>query len=174
MPGPAQCRARLFAPGIQQLGPPLGRFAALRPFKKTLGKSDNWNMDSGPGSLPRLLESILNSFIDLIGCDAGSIYALRPIPEGERVLAFEEMITRSIKLREVPEHLKNLRFKVDDSTLVGRTATHRKSHRISFTQKEGKTSPQVDRILNYSTQSILSAPLVTPRGDLVGVVQLLN
>ena len=131
-------------------------------------------MESEPGSLAKLLESILNSFIDLIGCDAGSIFALRPVAEGEPVLAFEAMITRSIKLRRVPDHLKNLRFKVDDTTLVGRTATHRKSHRISYTQEEGKTSPQVDRILNYSTQSILSAPLITPRGDLVGVVQLLN
>jgi HD-GYP domain-containing protein (c-di-GMP phosphodiesterase class II) len=35
-------------------------------------------------------------------------------------------------------------------------------------------SPAVQQILHYNTRNMFSGPLITPRGDLVGVVQLLN
>ncbi len=130
----------------------------------------------GPGSdnLAKLLNTILNSFIDLCLCDGGSIFMLRKLPSGESELVFQSMLTRSIKLHQVPDHLRTLSFSIDDRTLVGRTAANRRSFRSRFDGADAETSPQVDRILNYVTRNILSAPLITPRGDLVGVVQLLN
>jgi HD-GYP domain-containing protein (c-di-GMP phosphodiesterase class II) len=127
-------------------------------------------------NLPKLLNTILNSFIELCGCDGGSIYAVRKGPNGEPTLVFEAMVTRSIKLQAVPEHLKKLSFKFDDTSLVGKTATQRQCFKVSFADqiKEQGTSKKVDSILHYVTRNILSAPLISPRGDLVGVVQLLN
>lgn len=127
-------------------------------------------------NLPKLLNTILNSFIDLCGCDGGSIYTVEVGPEGEKSLVFAAMVTRSMKLQSVPDHLRHLSFKFDDSSLVGRTATQRGSFRVSYAEqlKDKVASSKVDSILRYVTRNILSAPLVTPRGDLVGVVQLLN
>jgi HD-GYP domain-containing protein (c-di-GMP phosphodiesterase class II) len=74
----------------------------------------------------------------------------------------------------VPDHLRSLRFKIDDSTVVGKTAVLRKPIRVNLTSAEENVSPAVARILHYTTRNMFSGPLITPRGDLVGVVQLLN
>src|SRR5438093_2849540 len=124
------------------------------------------------GNLQKILDTTLESFVDLVGCDGGSVYTVRKNPDGEQTLKCETMITRSIDLCGVPEHLRPLEFRIDDSTLVGRTAACRKA--ILLNLVSGEVSRQVADILNYETRNIFSGPLITPRGDLVGVVQLLN
>ena len=42
--------------------------------------------------------------------------------EGGQILTFEAMITRSINLRGVPELLGNVKFRIDDTSIVGKTA----------------------------------------------------
>jgi HD-GYP domain-containing protein (c-di-GMP phosphodiesterase class II) len=127
---------------------------------------------SGNENLTKLLNTILNSFIDLCRCDAGSIYTLRRDAQKQPVLVFEAMSTRSMKLFQVPDALKNMRFKLDESTLVGKTAVTRTFHRAKFDVETASARPGA--FSNYVTRNILSAPLLSPRGDLVGVVQLLN
>src|SRR5436190_1769949 len=124
------------------------------------------------GNLQKILDTTLESFVDLVGCDGGSVYTVRKNPDGEHILKFETMITRSINLRGVPEHLRSLEFRIDDSSVVGRTAAYKKP--VLLSQISGEVSRQVADILNYETRNIFSGPLITPRGDLVGVVQLLN
>ncbi|MGK5088434.1 HD domain-containing phosphohydrolase [Bdellovibrionota bacterium FG-2] len=130
-------------------------------------------METSGTDLPKLLQTILGSFIDLCGCDGGSIFTLHKDARGVEYLVFESMITRSIRLHQVPEEVSYLKFPIDESSLVGRTAQTRCSQKESFS-KDAAGKKRVDRLLNYTTRNILSAPLVTPRGDLVGVVQLLN
>ncbi|HYR86812.1 MAG TPA: HD domain-containing phosphohydrolase [Terriglobia bacterium] len=125
-------------------------------------------------NLKKILDTTLLSFLDLVQCDAGSVFTVRKNAEGEQVLTFEAMITRSISLRGVPTDLRSLQFKIDDSSLVGKTAVHRKPILLNPAGGDGQIFSSVDRILNYSTRNIFSGPLITPRGDLVGVVQLLN
>src|SRR5256885_4880284 len=124
------------------------------------------------GNLQKILDTTLESFVDLVGCDGGSVYTVRKNPDGDQILKFETMITRSINLRGVPEHLRSLEFRIDDSSVVGRTAAYKKP--VLLNQISGEVSRQVADILNYETRNIFSGPLITPRGDLVGVVQLLN
>jgi len=124
------------------------------------------------GNLLTILDTTLESFVDLVGCDGGSVYTVRKNPDGEQTLKFETMITHSINLRGVPEHLRCLEFRIDDSSVVGRTAASRKP--VLLNQVSGEVSRQVGDLLNYQTRNIFSGPLITPRGDLVGVVQLLN
>src|SRR3989454_4818969 len=125
-------------------------------------------------NLQKILDTTLGSFLDLVQCDAGSVFTVRKNAEGDQVLTFEAMITRSIKLRGVPADLRSLQFEIDDSSLAGRTAVHRKPILLDRATGAGQIFSSVDRILNYSTRTIFSGPLITPRGDLVGVVQLLN
>ena len=128
---------------------------------------------AGNRNLQKLLNTIVNSFVELCGCDGGSIFTLRKALDGKDVLVFETMVTRSIKLQEVPEHLVNLRFTLDDDTLVSRTAKTRLPQRANFNPAAGAEA-KYDPILDYTTYNMMSAPLITPRGDLVGVVQLVN
>jgi len=124
-------------------------------------------------NLQKILETTLGSFLDLVRCDAGSVYTVRKEAHGE-ILKFEAMITRSINLRGVPKHLSNLQFRVDETSIVGKTAVFRKPLLLNLASEESTVSRSVDEKLQYSTRNIFSGPLITPRGDLVGVVQLLN
>lgn len=132
-------------------------------------------------ALSRDLNTILNSFLDLIGCDGGSIYTLQKNLQGESVLVFKSMITRSANISAVPDNLKSLVFRLDETTLVGKTGLHQKVFKETYsptTQKDqfdlSHSASWNDVVENYYTRNILSAPLITPRGDLVGVVQLVN
>jgi len=124
-------------------------------------------------NLSRDLHSILNSYLDLVGCDGGSIYTLEKSLHGEPVLVFKAMITRSLGISSVPEELKSAVFRLDEQSLVGRTGVHRKVFKENFGLSI-TTDTSVDPSIPYHTRNILSAPLMTPRGDLVGVVQLVN
>jgi HD-GYP domain-containing protein (c-di-GMP phosphodiesterase class II) len=132
-------------------------------------------------ALPRDLNSILNSFLDLIGCDGGSIYTMQKNLQGENVLVFKSMITRSANINSVPEELKSLVFRLDETTLVGKTGLNQKVYKESYAAPIVNGKPDLSRsdswndvVEHYYTRNILSAPLITPRGDLVGVVQLIN
>jgi HD-GYP domain-containing protein (c-di-GMP phosphodiesterase class II) len=126
------------------------------------------------GNLKKVLDTTLDAFLDLVQCDAGSVFTLRKDKNGVGILKFEAMMTRSLGIREVPEHLRNLQFSVDDSTIVGKTAASRETTLLSLDLEQSQSAPGVAKVMNYETRNIFSAPLVTPRGDLVGVVQLLN
>jgi HD-GYP domain-containing protein (c-di-GMP phosphodiesterase class II) len=126
------------------------------------------------GNLKKVLDTTLNAFLDLVKCDAGSVFTVRKDEEGRQILKFEAMITRSLGVRGVPEPLRDLHFKIDDSTIVGRTAAYRKAAILNLDSEQTQYTPGVARVMNYETRNIFSAPLITPRGDLVGVVQLLN
>src|SRR5262249_4941917 len=125
-------------------------------------------------SLPKILDTTLGSFLDLVQCDAGSVYTVRESSAGEPILRFEAMITRSINLRGVPEHLRRLELKIDDSSIAGKTAAHQQPVLLNRISHPGQVCVRVGETLNYPTRNIFSGPLITPRGDLVGVVQLLN
>lgn len=125
-------------------------------------------------NLQKILDTTLESFLDLVQCDAGSVYTVRRDGCDEQVLQFEAMVTRSIHLRGVPPHLRSLQFKIDDSSVVGQTAVGRRPILLNLVCKENQVSSSVGEILSYNTRNMFSGPLITPRGDLVGVVQLLN
>jgi len=125
-------------------------------------------------NLQKILDTTLGSFLDLVQCDAGSVYTVRKDSAGEQILTFEAMITRSINVHHVPKHLSNLKFRIDESSIVGKTAVYRRPILLDLGSAENKVSPSVGETLNYATRNLFSGPLVTPRGDLVGVVQLLN
>ena len=93
-------------------------------------------------NLQKTLETTLGSFLDLVGCDAGSVYTVRKNSCGEEILRFESMITRAINLCGVPDHLRALEFAIDDSSIVGKTAASRKPVLLN-TISEGQVSPHV-------------------------------
>src|SRR2546422_11070822 len=115
-------------------------------------------------NLQKTLDTTLESFLDLVGCDGGSVYTVRKNSDSEEILKFETMITRSINLRGVPEHLRSLEFRIDDSSVVGRTAAYKKP--VLLSQVSGEVSRQVAGILNSETRNIISRPLINPLGEM--------
>src|ERR1041385_3731498 len=126
------------------------------------------------GKLQKGLGTILQSLLDLVRCDAGSVYTVRKNACGGQILKFEAMITRSIALQRLPEYLRSLEFNIDETSIVGKTAARRRPMLLNVIRKRHDVSPSVGEKLNYPTRNIFSGPLITPRGDLVGVIQLLN
>jgi len=130
--------------------------------------------DETANNLQKILDTTLGSFLDLVGCDAGSVYTVRKKAKGDPSLTFEAMITRSIRVHGVPEPLRRLKFAIDDTSIVGKTAVSRKPILLNEAITESSVAPAVGEALQYATRNIFSGPLITPRGDLVGVVQLIN
>ncbi len=126
----------------------------------------------GTDSLSRDLHTILNSFVDLIECDGGSIYTVQKREDGAVVLNFRAMVTRSLGIHAVPEKFKDLIFELNETTSVGRAGVNRSYYRETFDEHHRPAT--TDEILNYTTQSILSGPILSQTGELVGVVQLIN
>ena len=130
-------------------------------------------------NLSRDLHSILTSYLDLVGCDGGSIYTLEKNASGEGVLVFKAVVTRSLGIFAVPDELKSAVFNLDENSIVGKTGLHRKVFKESYenqtVQMNGTGGAHFRTYKgSFQTRNILSAPLLTPRGDLVGVVQLVN
>src|SRR5262245_53250510 len=102
-------------------------------------------------NLRKILDTTLESFLDLVQCDAGSVFTVRKNSDGEAILKFEAMITRSISVRGVPEHLRSLEFRIDDSSVVGRTAAQKKP--ILLNMISGEISRRVGDMLRYETRN---------------------
>ncbi len=115
------------------------------------------------------LQSILDSFLDLIECDGGAIHTLEKNLQGEPVLVFKAMVVRSRGISAVPDALQSMVFRLDESTSAGKAGLSRTRCNEEF------LPPRFEEGLpDYPTRNLLSAPLLTPRGDLVGVLQLFN
>ena len=111
-------------------------------------------------TLTKDLNSILNSFVDLIGCDGGSIYTLETNSEGRSVLVFKAMVTRSVGIHAVPDKLKDLIFELDEQSLVGRTGFHQKVFKENYHQLISQLYSQLLVIL--SIIKILSINICVP------------
>lgn len=118
----------------------------------------------------QLLTTILNRAVDLLVCDAGSLY----IKHSDQELIFEVAINRSMSL--------DLERKVIDAGAPGlATYCYRtgESLLIDDVYAIGGDSPFVfdtkfDQKSGYRTKSILLVPLVSSKGETLGVLQLIN
>jgi HD-GYP domain-containing protein (c-di-GMP phosphodiesterase class II) len=93
------------------------------------------------------------------------------------------MITRSLGVETLPTSLKSIVFRLDENSTVGRTGLNRQVYNESSSVLDptadgvpvlAKPRSAIDIAMGYETRNLLSAPLLTPRGDLVGVIQLVN
>jgi HD-GYP domain-containing protein (c-di-GMP phosphodiesterase class II) len=123
----------------------------------------------------KLIETILDSVMDLMRCDGGTLYLLE---DGE--LHFKIMITQSLGFRrggDAPEGMPPPMQLTRDS-LCARAALDRTLINIDdvYENKEFNFggSKKVDAIMGYRTQSMLTVPMEDDHGDVIGVLQLIN
>ncbi len=128
---------------------------------------------TGERDLDRLLGLILSTARDLVAADAGSLY-LVDVEGGLRLLRF--ILSQN---DSVPTSLASFTIPVDRTSfagyvaLVGEVVTVEDVRHLP-PEVPYSFNPQVDVATGYHTRSLLTAPMATRAGEVVGVLQLLN
>ncbi|MCZ6692195.1 MAG: GAF domain-containing protein [Planctomycetota bacterium] len=122
--------------------------------------------------LDRLLDLILKEARKFTRADAGSLY----VAEGER-LTFR--VNQNDTLEKRPgdgarKAFKSFSFPIDDRSISGSVAKNRRTLNIPNVQTHPLHNKKVDRELDYVTSSMLVVPMMDHRGEVLGVLQLIN
>lgn len=128
---------------------------------------------TGERDLDRLLRLILSTARDLVAADAGSLYLVDV--EGDiRLLRF--ILSQN---DSVPTSLASFTMPVDHTSFAGYVALVGEVVTVEDVRHLPPGGPcsfnqQVDVATGYHTRSLLTAPMATRAGEVVGVLQLLN
>ncbi|MBQ1435158.1 MAG: GAF domain-containing protein [Clostridia bacterium] len=122
-----------------------------------------------------LLSNILDTAMDLSKCDAGTLYLYE-----EDGLHFCRMVTRSQNIRQgghdAPIALPPV--PMDEAYVCSWAAIHNKAINVadvrSDTHFDFSGSKRYDDMTGYRTKSMLVVPMQSDKGQLVGVMQLIN
>lgn len=123
-----------------------------------------------PQSRYEILTRVVNKAVDLFQCDAGSLYL-----EGSNArLFFEVAVNRSLTV-----NIERKSLPVNDRGIASYIFRTGESLRISDVYQISTDAPyhfneEVDKALQYRTRSVMAHPLKNRRGEVVGVLQLIN
>ena len=122
-----------------------------------------------------LLSMILDTAMDLAGCDAGTLYLLE-----DDGLHFCRMVTRSQGIRQgghdAPITLPPV--PLEEKYVCAWAALHNRDINVkdvhTDTTFDFTGSLRYDAMTGYRTQSMLVVPMTNDKGELIGVTQLIN
>lgn len=122
-----------------------------------------------------LLSTILDNAMDIAACDAGTLYLLE-----DDGLHFVRMVTRSQNIRQ-GGHDDPIRLPpvpMEEKYVAAWVAIHNESINVADVHTDRHFdftgSLRYDAMTGYRTQSMLVVPLSNDRGELIGVMQLIN
>lgn len=123
--------------------------------------------------LDKLLERILSSARELVCADAGSLYLLED-RDGGKLLHFMAAQNDS-----VPVAFSAWSVPVDEGSLAGFVASSGDCVAVEDVRFLPHDAPyrfnqRFDRLSGYHTRSLLTVPMATRSGEIVGVLQLIN
>ncbi len=121
-----------------------------------------------------LLNLILAKAREITGADAGSLYLVEEGAEGKRQLRFK--LTQNDSL-EFP--FKELTLPLSEDSMAGYTALRGEVLNFDDAYKMPRDLPfhfndHFDKQTGYHTQSLLSLPMRNAKGEVLGVLQLIN
>lgn len=122
-----------------------------------------------------LLSNILDTAMDLASCDAGTLYLLE-----DDGLHFCRMVTRSMGVRQGGHggEITLPPVPLEPKYVSAWAAIHRRSINVedvhTDTHFDFTGSIRYDAMTGYRTQSMLVVPMTNDRGELIGVMQLIN
>lgn len=126
--------------------------------------------------IDKLLALILEKCRFITGADAGSIYVVEgDDPEiGRRTLHFKLSQNDSVTF-----DASEFTIPVSERSMAGYAALHRTPLNIADVYKLEPDSPfgfdrSFDEKIGYRTKSVLTTPLLSRQGDVIGVLQLIN
>lgn len=122
-----------------------------------------------------LLSSILDTAMDLCGCDGGTLYLLE-----DDGLHFVRMVTRSLGIRQgghdAPISLPPV--PLEPRYVCSWAALERKTINVADVRGDDRFdfsgSIRYDAMTGYRTRSMLVVPMSNDKGELIGVTQLIN
>jgi HD-GYP domain-containing protein (c-di-GMP phosphodiesterase class II) len=118
-----------------------------------------------------LLNTIVRSAMDLLCCDAGSLY----LAKDPGFLSFEVAMNDSVDFM-----FQKVKIPIDRPGIatrafkLGHAYCVRDVYRIPKSLKDVIFDSSFDSLLGYRTRSVLVVPLKNSRGEILGVLQLLN
>jgi len=122
-----------------------------------------------------LLSAILDTAMDIACCDAGTLYLLE-----DYKLRFCRMVTRSMGVRQ-GGHASPITLPpvpMEECYVAAYVALHGETINIADVRTETRFdftgSLRYDAMTGYRTKSQLVIPMTDDRGDLIGVMQLIN
>ena len=138
------------------------RLAALQDISSKLMRPESGGEN--------LLHDILEKSLSLLVCDAGSLY----LKGHNGSLVFEVSLNRSIAFHferhEIPTNNKGLAAHV---LRTGESLNLKNVHEIP-SGSDLEFDDTIDRRTGYRTRSVLAQPLVSTKGEVLGVLQLIN
>jgi HD-GYP domain-containing protein (c-di-GMP phosphodiesterase class II) len=122
----------------------------------------------------RLLEMILRTAREITLSDAGSLYLVEETPDGARHLRFA--LTQNDSL---PVPWEESTLPLDRGSVAGYVALTGEPLNLkdAYAQPAGAAfaiNRAYDAEIGYRTKSMLVVPMRTPKGEIIGVVQLIN
>ncbi|MCE5252062.1 HD domain-containing protein [bacterium] len=124
-----------------------------------------------------LMEKILKSAREFVNCDAGSIYIKR---ENNLVFSYTQNDTLRKNLAPGQKLIYTTHtIPIDNNSIAGYVAVTGKNLNIQDAYSLPPNLPfhfdkSYDELSHYNTRSILTVPLKTSSGDIVGILQLIN
>jgi HD-GYP domain-containing protein (c-di-GMP phosphodiesterase class II) len=124
-----------------------------------------------------LLERILSEARKITDADAGSIYIRE---NNDLVFSYAQNATMQRKLRPGQKLIYlTSRVKIDTKSISGYVATTGQTLNLPDVYVIEENSPysfdsSYDRVSNYKTTSMLTVPLKSTRGEIIGVLQIIN
>jgi HD-GYP domain-containing protein (c-di-GMP phosphodiesterase class II) len=122
----------------------------------------------------RLLELILEKSRFITGADAGSIYVVEQGEHGERQLRFRHSHNESVSFPWT-----DFAIPVSTGSIAGAAVVTKKAINLPDVYELGGEHPfrfdrRVDEQAGYRSKSMLTMPMISADGDVIGVIQLIN
>jgi HD-GYP domain-containing protein (c-di-GMP phosphodiesterase class II) len=129
---------------------------------------------SAERNLDVLLETILTKAREITGSDAGSLYLVEDGPDGRPRLRFALAQNDSV---EIP--FRTVTLPLDGESVAGHVALAGEVVNLADAYEPPPGSPfkinrWFDEHARYRTKSMLVVPMRTPRGEMLGALQLIN
>ncbi|MCL2603079.1 MAG: GAF domain-containing protein [Defluviitaleaceae bacterium] len=121
----------------------------------------------------KLIEIIIDSVMELVRCDGGTLYLLE-----ENALHFKIMITQSLGFRKNAGDEMPPPMQLNRENMCARAALEKRLINIDDVYENSDFnfagSRKVDALMGYRTRSMLTVPMEDDHGDVIGVLQLIN
>ena len=129
---------------------------------------------SSERDISSLLTLILQKMREITSADAGSLYLIEQVNENERRLRFK--LTQNDSL-QFP--FKEMTMPITEQSMAGYVAIHGEvinlpdAYAIPAT-RPFKFNPKIDQETGYRCRSMLTLPMKDAKGEMLGVIQLIN
>jgi HD-GYP domain-containing protein (c-di-GMP phosphodiesterase class II) len=129
---------------------------------------------SSERNLDTLLTLILQKSCEITMADAGSLYLIEDSEDGSRHLRFKLTQNNSVQFP-----FKELTMPLAETSMAGYAAVHGEAINLPDAYRVPRSRPYkfndaFDRESGYRTRSLLTLPMKNARGEVLGVLQLIN